>query len=149
MKSRLFVVLLILMGLLVACNSANGTQTSTETAEPAVIPTPESGKSIIYGKALGSNGKPLKDTPVRLAEVYRGEDGGGAFALDEAFSPATMSDENGEYIFLNIAPGEYVLFIGSINTEFMIVANPDASAIVYEVAADELLEIDPVTVNFE
>lgn len=143
MKSKISIIAIIHLLFLAACNNP------LVMIENTPIPLPESGKAIVYGKVLSNSGGPLKNTPIRLAEIYRGEDGSGAFALDEAFSPATMSDENGIYLFSNIPPGEYVLFIGSINTNFMIHANPDLSAIVYEVGSNESLEIETVTVNFD
>ena len=140
MKKKLLFFVLILSFLLTAC----------QNKEPQIqIPTPSNDQAIIYGQILTQEGTPLKNTSVRLADVYRGEDNDGAFALDEAFSPSALSDENGVYVFADIKPGEYVLFIGSINSNYMIVGNEDGSAIVYRVLPNEVLEIEPISVNFQ
>lgn len=140
MKNKLLVFVLILIFLLTAC----------QNKKPQIeIPTPSNDQAIIYGQILTQKGIPLQNTSVRLADVYRGEDNDGAFALDEAFSPSALSDENGVYLFADVKPGEYVLFIGSINSNYMIVGNEDGSAIVYKVLPNEVLEIEPISVNFQ
>ena len=140
MKIKTLLSLLILVLFMTACK--------TDTPS-AMIPSPEPDLATIHGRVLSKEGSPLKNTSVRLADVYRGEDNDGAFALDAAFSPSALSDENGNYIFNNINPGEYVLFFGSINSNYMIVANEDGSAIVYKVSANEVLEIEPISVDFQ
>lgn len=140
MKKKLLLSILILLFLMSAC----------QKKEPQIeIPLPATDMAVIHGQILNQEGVPLKNTPVRLADVYRGEDDQGAFALDEAFSPASLSDENGNFIFSDLKPGEYVLFVGSINSNYMIVANDDESAIVYKVSPNEVLEIKPINVDFE
>lgn len=140
MKKKSLLSIFLMIFLLTACQSEN---------IQVNVPTPKTDQAVIYGQILNQAGNPLQTTPVRLAEVYRGEDDQGAFALDEAFSPSTLSDENGNFIFNDLNPGEYVLFIGSINSNYMIVANEDGSAIVYEVSSNEVLEIKPITVDFK
>ncbi len=140
MKKKTLLSLLLLVVLVTAC------KTDTPSTQ---MPSPEPDLATIHGRVLSEGGTPLQNTSVRLADVYRGEDNDGAFALDEAFSPSALSDEDGFYIFNNINPGEYVLFFGSINSNYMIVANEDGSAIVYKVSPNEVLEIEPISVNFK
>ena len=139
--SSIFLFLLIIF--LVSC------RTSSTSTEVKVLPSPEAGKAVIHGQVLSDPADHLDNTTLRLAEVYRNEDGDGAFALDEATSPSTISDENGNFVFVNIEPGEYVLFIGSLHTDFVVNTNPDSSAVVYEVGPGETLEIEPIILNFE
>lgn len=140
MKIKTLLSLLILVLFVAACKN----DTPSE-----MLPSPKPDLSIIHGKVLSKDGSPLQNTSVRLADVYRGEDNDGAFALDEAFSPSALSDENGNFVFNNIKPGEYVLFFGSINSNYMIVANKDGSAVVFKVSPNEVLKIEPISVDFK
>lgn len=89
-------------------------QSATEsvTDEPIVI-EPESGTGVIKGFAISKETtKPLTDTFVMLADVYR-EGDVGAYVLDAAHSPFATSDiESGFFLFSNVPPGEYVIVIG-------------------------------------
>jgi hypothetical protein len=122
-----------------------------ETLSPSSnhLPSPEPNHAIIHGKLLSPANDPVKDMSVRLAMVYRFDDEEGTFILDDAQSPSATSDENGDYVFLNIIPGEYVLFIGSIHINYKIVSETDDIPIVYEVGPGETLKIEPVIVDFD
>jgi hypothetical protein len=112
------------------------------------IPSPEPGKSTVLGTLVTPEQTPLNDVVVRLAEVYRFGDEQGTFILDEAQSPSTISQEDGQYIFLNISPGEYVLFVGRLHAEYKVVSEADEIPIIYEVGPGEILEIEPVIIDF-
>lgn len=140
MKRKLTFYIFVLLISLTACG---------KTTIKKIIPTPQLGEAVVIGKVYASDGSSLKSSPIRLAEVYRSENNSGAFALDEATSPSAMTDENGEFIFLNIVPGEYVIVVGSINTKYMINANEDGTAIVQDIKPDVITEIDPITVNYK
>lgn len=140
MKRKMIFWLIVILFSLTAC---------VKTSSNKVVPTPQPGEAVVIGKVFASDGSNLSNSPVRLAEVYRSENNSGAFALDEATSPSTMTDENGEYVFLNIVPGEYVMVVGSINTKYMIIANPDGTAIVQDIKPDVVTEIEPITVNYK
>ncbi len=136
-KSALMITTIIF---LVGCTA------SPTTSKTASIPTPESGKAIVYGILLSESKQPVGKTVIRLAKVYWGDDENGAFVLDEAHSPSTISREDGSYVFLNITPGEYVLFIGKLDSTYIIVSDSNQVPNVYEVSADETLEIEPVVI---
>jgi hypothetical protein len=128
---------------LVACNSS----TISSNTEPLL--NPDEGKSTIHGLLLSTTNEPQTGTTVRLAEVYRGDSEIGAFVLDEAHSPSTISEDDGQFYFLNIAPGEYVLFVGLLHSNYKIVSESDQTPIVYKVSPGETLEIDPIIVEFD
>ena len=113
--------------------------------------TPDAGKAAIHGKVLADDESPLTDVVVRLAKVYRSEtnEDNGTFILDEANSPSTISGEDGEYTFMNIEPGEYVLFIGQLHTEYMVVSDMEQNPKVYEVGEGEVLRIEPIIAFFD
>ncbi|HHX08707.1 MAG TPA: carboxypeptidase regulatory-like domain-containing protein [Chloroflexi bacterium] len=149
MKNLWSLVLIAILLITGACQIDSGVPVIEKDAVTPVAPTPAEGQSTVIGRALNSSGEPLINISIRLAEVYRGEDGNAAFALDEAFSPAALTDNQGFFIFNSIPAGEYVLFIGSITTEFMIVQNSDGSAVVYKANPGEILEIETITATFD
>ena len=142
MKKNIFLVTSFLLIILLGCEAL--AKSSLEQ-----IPSPEPDKSIIHGRLLSPEQTPLDGLVVRLAQVYRFGDDQGTFVLDEAQSPSTISQEDGQYLFLNISPGEYVLFIGKLHADYKIVAEADETPIVYEVGPGEILKIEPVIVDFK
>jgi hypothetical protein len=133
-KSILLLTILIISG----CTSSN-----PSTQEIVVTPNP--GKSIIYGTILNSDKSPKGETVVRLAKVYHAtDDDDGTFVLDEANSPSTISEDNGQFSFVDIDPGEYVIFVGQFHTDYMIVSDSEQNPNVYEVGPDEILEVEPI-----
>jgi hypothetical protein len=151
MKKILIFLIMIIGAILSACES-NPTITKNDiesTQDPNNISEPEAGKSIIYGKLISESKSPQKGVVVRLAKVYGEENKGGAYVLDDANSPKTISDENGDYFFLNILPGEYVLFVGKLDSSYKLISNPDQTPIIYSVTSGEILEIDPIIIDFK
>lgn len=132
--------------------SCNPVTTTSETADPSdliIVGTPEPNKSIIQGQLLSMDDRPYDGMTIRLARVYRGDNEGGAFVLDEANSPLSITDSKGEYQFIDIDPGEYVLFIGSLDNRYKVVSDPDENPNIYTVRANEVLEIETIVVQFE
>ncbi len=114
------------------------------------IPTPEIGKSSLMGYIIDNNGMPLKDTTIRLAEVYRENenDERGAYILDTAFSPGTISDANGFFLFKNIAPNEYVIVVGDIeNNNYEIISQENGRPKVWRVIEGQILDIGKLKIN--
>lgn len=110
---------------------------------------PSSGKSIIFGKLIYDNNEPHAGLVVRLAEVYQDENGRGAFVLDDAHSPKTITDKNGVFTFNDIPPGEYVLFVGELNSNYEVISDINNTPIIYSVTSDEALELEPLIIEFE
>lgn len=142
MKKCLFLLTMFLLIFLLGCEAL-------ATLSSEQMPSPDSDKSIIHGRLLSPEQMPLDGVVVRLAQVYRFGDDQGTFILDEAQSPSTISEEDGQYVFLNISPGEYVLFIGRLHADYKIVSEADETPIVYEVGPGEILKIEPVIVDFK
>lgn len=84
---------------------------TTSSAAPATTAT---GTASIKGQAMGTGSNtPIAQTVIFLAQVYKDpKNGGEVFALDLANSPASFTDNNGNFQFKGIAPGRYVISLG-------------------------------------
>lgn len=149
MKIIFYVLFICSVFALPSCNSIGTRSDSLDPVDLTFLITPEPSKSIIQGQLINMDGRPFEGMTVRLARVYRENNEGGAFVLDEANSPLSLTDSNGEYQFLNIDPGEYVLFVGSLNDRYKIVSGPDENPNIYSVRANEVLEIETIVVEFD
>jgi hypothetical protein len=153
--------LILLLILLAGCRASPQVETSTvPAATPTVaqavpqstqepVDSPEAGKSIVVGQIVSTSTEaPMANMGVRLAEVHRQGDQG-AFLLDTAFGPGDYTDENGYFIFENIAPGEYVLVVGNVEVYegYEIIPDSSGRAQVYDFPADEVTDIGIVRVN--
>jgi uncharacterized GH25 family protein len=128
----------------VGCSISQTTQSPQPT--PTVLPQPEAGKASLIGQVM-KNGKPYSNATVRLAEVFRGVDNEAAFALNEAASPSTISDGEGNYVFSNTKPGEYVIVVGSLNTNYQIDSDSNSVAVIRKLEPDKILNVEIINVN--
>jgi len=145
MKTTVWLTLfLIIIMMLVGCSNGQIPQPSPPT--PTELPQPETGKASLIGQ-LTRDGKPYSNATVRLAEVFRGADNEAAFALNEAASPSTISDDKGYYVFSNVKAAEYVIVVGSLNTNYQIDSDSNSVAIVRKLEADKILRIETIDVD--
>ena len=108
---------------------------------------PQEGKATVAGVVISrEDGKPLADTGVRLAEVYR-QEGEGAFVLDDALSPGATTDQNGRFVIENVDPKEYVIVVGNVGTQYDIVAEPSGQAEVWELPPDQVVDVGTLEVE--
>jgi uncharacterized GH25 family protein len=135
---------LLLIFFIVGCSSSQATQSPQPT--PTELPQPEAGKASLIGQVI-KNGKPYSNATVRLAEIFRGADNEAAFALNEAASPSTISDEEGYYVFSNTTPGEYVIIVGSLNTNYQIDSDSNSVAVIRKLEPDKILNVEIINVN--
>ena len=151
MYRKFFALISIFLVLLSSCNKV-----SSPTINPEVLPTvtppslPEAGKATIIGQINNKTGDPMGNTVVRLAVVVRGAEGrGGAYILDIARSPGTVTDEHGNFIVENIDAGEYVIVVGDIEITgiYEIVSQPNSPARVWEFPADQITDVGVITVS--
>ncbi len=151
MKRIVLSILLVITVFIAACN-----KTSSPTINPEVLVTPtsvslpETGKASITGQVMHSQGYPLVNMVVRLADVARSSTGkGGAFILDMARSPATSTDNNGYFNIQNVDPGEYVLVVGDVEITgvYEIITEQNGAAKVYTLPADQVTDIGILTVS--
>ena len=122
----------------------------SNTAKQVMVATPTAGKANVSGRIVSINtGKPYIDATVRLAEVYRNELGEGAYALDAALSPQTVTDDQGNFVFTDIDPRAYVLIIGDPMTRYVIVADETGKAIVYSCLVDQVTNLGEHKIDFD
>jgi hypothetical protein len=122
---------------------------SSEGIEPTASPPaqPLAGQATVIGQVtLRSTGAPIPGIAVRLAEVHRQGDGG-AFVLDDAFSPGSTADDLGRFVIENVAAEEYVIVVGNVNTLYEIVAEPSGKARVWEIPADQIFDVGDLRVE--
>ncbi len=134
------------------------TQVQSPLAAPvSPLPPPpglaiDAGKSAVYGRLLSSaSGQPIAGAIVRLAEVYCPEDlelktqeekeENCFWALDDAFSPSTYSEANGDIVFTNTEARDYAILVGDIGTRYELVKDKAGKVIVYSTIADEPLDV--------
>ncbi len=151
MKRTVFPVLLVFLIIFTAC-----TKITTPTINPEVLvsptppPQPESGKASVTGRVMHQDGYPISHTIIRLADVARGAEGkGGAFILDLARSPGTVTDENGYFAIQNIKAGEYVVVIGDVESSgvYEIIHETDGKAKIWTFPADKVTDTGVIEVN--
>jgi hypothetical protein len=117
------------------------------TATPP--PQPQAGRATVIGRVISrSTGVPIVDVAVRLAEVHRQGDGG-AFVLEDAFSPGNTTDEYGRFIIEDVAAKEYVIVVGNVSTLYEIIAGPSGKARVWDIPTDQIFDTGDLRVNLE
>jgi hypothetical protein len=160
--NRIFVLLtiIILGGMLAACEGTPPQQVSTPPANlpgastPAAanptIPQPSAGQSTFTGQLVSTaSGKPLAQTLVRLALFYHGGTADqGSYLLDETNSPGTTTDDSGTFVFSNLKAGEYVMVIGDIHTDYLVVSDSAGKVKVWNAEAEKVVDIGKLAVNF-
>lgn len=118
----------------------------TEIPIPTAVPTivVAENKSAITGYVISMiTKKALNDTPVRLARVFwDAERKEGAYVLDGANSPSTLTQIDGRFVIENIDPGDYVIVVGDVFSTSYIVSKPDGKAEVYMAVEGEVLDVD-------
>ncbi len=115
-----------------------------------ILPTPETGKSSLSGLLVDKAGLPLGNITIRLAEVYRDNENSseGAYVLDTAFSPGTITDESGFFFFENIKPVEYVIVVGDIeNNNYEIISQEDGRPKVWQAVEGQILNVGKLQID--
>jgi len=106
--------------------------------------------SGMIGFALYTDKSPIANEVIRLGEVIWNEDkSDGNFVIDGAWSPSTISDENGFFSFINVEPGEYVIVVRDINTNPIIVPDPEVpnNAAIYKMEPNEINNIGTIVLD--
>lgn len=151
MKRVVFVFMLVFLLIFTACYKLTGQTINPEVlVSPTPPPQPESGKATMVGRVMHQDGYPLGNVIVRLADVARGAEGrGGAFILDVARSPGTITDQNGFFTVQNIKPGEYVIVVGDVETGnvYEIIKEDNGTAKVWNFPADKVTDIGVLKVS--
>jgi hypothetical protein len=138
---RLLILPLLLLVIAAAC------QARQQGPSPA---KPETGKATVVGRVMAqSTGRPMVDTVIRLAEVYREEAGKeeGAYVLDGAFSPGAITDAEGYFVMENIEPIDYVLVVGDVFSVYKVVPAASGKPRVWQTKAGEVTDFGVVNID--
>lgn len=125
-------------------------QATPSEQEPSIDATSAAtGTGAISGRVVStSGGEPIRDTVIFLAQVYADPNSGEkAFALDLANSPASFTDQEGNFKFTGIAPGEYVISVGDFYGIKDIVREPNGDARVYQLENNQPIDAGTVQVR--
>ncbi len=136
--------LLLLVG--IGCSGmADENKVAPNTAGPRTTTT--AGQASVRGRVLSKRtSTPLKNTVVRLAEVYR-QGNEGAFALDGARSPGGTTNNEGVFTIENIEAREYVLVVGDVEGQYEIIPDQTGKAHVWNAKAGEVVDVGDIEVN--
>lgn len=128
---------------LVGCTSFTPGPRKTTAAQPAA------GKATVVGRVTTTSGAPITDTPVRLSEVYRGENQSpeGIFVLDGAQSPGAMTSEDGQFVIADVEAREYVLVVGDVQGEHTIIVDEAGKARVWNAEPDKVLDVGELKID--
>lgn len=112
------------------------------------------GKAVVLGRLISTvTGQPIANTPVRMAEIFYAEEGNkdpnqGAWALDNAQSPFAYTNADGFFIFENVEPGDFVIFVGDVLDRYNVETNENERPVPRTAPADELSDLGDVRVNY-
>lgn len=146
-----FVILFVCFGCEVIPESTAVVETYVQQLEPDNKATAENYEyklepdlTGIRGVIVDQQNNPISDVVVRAAVVVWNEDRtAGNFILDGSQSPSTISDDKGFFILMNIIPQEYVLIVGDIDVDPVVIPESDGSnkAKIFIPIINEILDV--------
>ncbi|MBK9052244.1 MAG: carboxypeptidase regulatory-like domain-containing protein [Chloroflexi bacterium] len=146
MSKGYLIFLLVTLMFLPACGQADNLPPTSEPV--AVTLTP--GLTAITGLVVSPDNAPLGNTEVHLANVAWNEDKTqGAFYMDTATSPVTVTAQNGVFYFANVTPTDYVIVIGDLYGQNVLISNPDGTARIFTPIADQALDVGLLEVDLQ
>lgn len=147
-KQALLIVIVVLL-----CSSCQTIPESTPVVDSvvdSVIDILETNLTGIVGKLQDEQNNPIAGEVVRAAIVVWNEDKTtGNFIIDGARSPSTISDENGVFVLMNIPPQEYVIIVGDIEVDPIVIPESEGSNIakIFAPVIDEILDVGILTID--
>lgn len=149
--SKLFVIFLLLLTLAACAQAPSATNTeSLVDVQPSLEATPSLSQSVIIGQVISIDASAVSDTEVRLATVFWNEDKSqGSFLIDESASPITITDENGLFAFNALEPRDYVIVVGDLYGQNVILSNNDGSAQIFTAEAGQILDVEMLQVDLK
>ena len=128
---------------------------AVQAADLDVDVEPTADSAVVVGRLVSlTTNEPLADRVVRLPEVYcpdgiteeqkRDEC---FWALDDAFTPGDITDEDGIFIIEGVEPRDYVLMIGDVMTRYTVIEDNAERPIIWMPAANDILEVGQIAVD--
>ncbi len=148
MKVKLVVLLLVVAAMVLAgCGGAAVPQPANANRPP--VPTPSASSGIVTGQALSAGGNtPITGTPVYLAQIHWDSDHkSAAYVLNMSQSPATLTDQNGFFVFTTVPPNEYALIVGDYDGNSDVVRESNGNARIYQIEAGKTFDTGRIQVN--
>jgi hypothetical protein len=120
-------------------------------ATPVLVPTSAPGKGVVRGIVVHiDTKKPLTDhdgATLFLAGIIDGEVR--TAALDKLNAPRAIIDTEGNFVFSNVDPGEYVVVMVTPISEFLLRDSTNQTAdLIVKVEADKTFEVGTVVSKF-
>lgn len=113
---------------------------------PTIVPIPS--MAAMTGQIVSSSTRPMANTTVRLARVFWNEQHtDGAYVLEGANSPSTITNDDGFFVFASLSPADYVLIVGDVFGDHVVVSKPDGSARVFTVKENEVTDVGRIFVD--
>jgi len=141
------IVFLFLLLLISSCSQAAAPTQKVSDQELAAQATktllPANGAVVGRVVSKTQGGKPLADIAVRLAQIYYNADKSASnWVLEGASSPSAGTDANGYFSINNVAAHDYVLIVGDIEGQYVVMTQADGKhAIVYTITAGKVLDV--------
>lgn len=98
----------------------------------------------------GGDSYPLESVIVRLATVHWNEDrSSGVFALEGATAPSAVTSPDGTFVFEDLQPGDYVIVVGDVMGEHVIISGPNGKAKIYTTVGGQALNVGVLEVELD
>ncbi len=137
--------------------SAESPLATPPAAVEVAAPTPGAGKGGVAGRLIDyKTGQPMANQnlslpsivcPPGVAEENKREEC--VYAIDDAFDPSTLTDQQGRFVFNDVTPGDYVLLVGNRMTKSTVLADDASRPLMWKVAADEVLKLGDLLVDLQ
>ncbi|MCL4835110.1 MAG: hypothetical protein KJZ86_21890 [Caldilineaceae bacterium] len=112
------------------------------------------GKAVVIGRLISTiDQQPITDTPVRMAKIFYAEEGNkdpnqGAWALDNAQSPFAYTNESGYFIFENVEPTDFVIFVGDMLSRYNVETSDNERPVPHTAPPDKLTDLGDIWVKY-
>jgi hypothetical protein len=113
------------------------------------------GKSSVVGRLIDvKSGQPMANQnlslpsvicPPGVAEKDKREQC--VYAVDDAFDPSAITNQDGSFVFRDIPAGDYVMLIGNPATKYTVLANESKQPLIWSAKADQVLNAGDLAVD--
>jgi hypothetical protein len=118
---------------------APGETGAIETALPTQTADPNLGS--VKGKLLQS-GKPIKNANLYLAVAVKNSDGKEiAATMNRDTSPQCITDDLGQFVFINVPPGNYRLVLDMILEQYLLLNPKDNTLMTFDIVAGKQTDL--------